>query len=147
MKVWRLVLASAAILVVLYGVVKIFLSVPPAYLVLGGVWLVAPVLIHHGLVSPLVIAVSWAAATSGPGPRPPLPPGRVDPGGAGDGDRDLRDRPAAAASRRARPCCCRTSAPTSGLLLGIIAGATLIAYAVRVARDRTGSRSTGELGH
>ena len=36
------------------------LSVPPPSLVLLGVWLVGALLIQHGVVSPLVVAVGWA---------------------------------------------------------------------------------------
>ena len=58
------------------------------------VWLIAAVLIHHGVLSPLVIAVGCAAATPGSRPRAPLPAGRVDHGRAGDGDRHPDDLPA-----------------------------------------------------
>ena len=86
MKAWRLILAIGGIVLVLYGAGKILLSVPPAYLVLLGAWLVGLLLIQHGLVSPLVVTVSWALRRGGARPRPPLPPGGVDPGG--DGGRD-----------------------------------------------------------
>ncbi len=44
----------------LYGGGRILLSVPPPILVMLGVWMVGALLIQHGVVSPLVVAVGAA---------------------------------------------------------------------------------------
>ena len=60
MKVARIGLAVVGIVLVLYGAGRILSSVPPPLLVLLGVWLVGALLIQHGIVSPLVVAVGVA---------------------------------------------------------------------------------------
>jgi hypothetical protein len=54
----RLVLGILGVLVVLYGIVNLLVHIPIQTLGWVAVWLVAAVIIHHGLVSPAVIAVS-----------------------------------------------------------------------------------------
>jgi hypothetical protein len=55
---WRLVLGVVGVLVVLYGIVNLGVHIPIQTLTWVAVWLVAAVIIHHGVVSPVVIAVS-----------------------------------------------------------------------------------------
>jgi hypothetical protein len=55
---WRLVLGILGVLVVLYGIVNLLVHIPIQALAWVAVWLVAAVIIHHGLISPAVIAVS-----------------------------------------------------------------------------------------
>lgn len=136
MKAARLILAIAGIVVVLYGAGRILLHVPPAHLVLLGTWLIGLLLIQHGIVSPLVVTVGWALRR--------LVPDR--------GRRYLQAGLILAAmvtvvaiwliARRgtqppAKALLLQNYGGNLLLLLGIIAGVTLIAYAVRVARDRT----------
>lgn len=136
MKAWRLILAIVGVMLVLYGAGKIFLSVPPAYLVLLGAWLIGLLLIQHGLVSPLVVTVGWALR-------------RVVPD---RGRRFLQAGLILAAmvsvvaiwliARRgtqppAKALLLQNYSASLLLLLGIIAGVTLVAYAVRVASDRS----------
>ena len=135
MKVARIVLAVVGIVAVLYGAGRILLSVPPPILVVLGAWMVAAVLIQHGIVSPLVVAVSAALRRTVP-------------------DRGRRFLQiglivAAMVTAVAIPLVIRqgTQPPAKALLLqnyaanlalllGLIAVVTLVAYAVRVARDR-----------
>jgi hypothetical protein len=134
-KVARIVLAAAGIVLVLYGAGRILFSVPPPLLAVLGAWMVGALLVQHGLVSPLVVAVGVLLR------------------------RLVRDR-----GRRflqaglivgamvtvvaiplilrqgtqppAKALLLQNYAANVGLLLGLIAGVTLVAYAVRVARDR-----------
>ena len=133
---WRLVLGILGVLVVLYGIVNLVLHVPGQSLVWLAVWVIAAVLIHHGVLSPVVIAVSSLLRRSIP-------------------DRGRRFLQVALITAVpvtviAIPMIYRQgSQPPSkalllqnftanlGLLLGIIAGLSLVGYAIRVARDRS----------
>ena len=136
---WRLVLGILGVLVVLYGVVNLGLHIPMQTLAWVAVWLVAAVIIHQGLVSPIVIGVSSLLR-------------RLIP------DRGRRYLQAALIMAVpvmviAIPMIYRQgSQPPSkalllqnftanlGLLLGIIAALCLVGYAMRVARDRSPTR-------
>ena len=134
MGAWRIILAVLGVLAVLYGIVNLVVHIPGQTLLWVAVWLVAAVLIHHGVLSPVVVAVSSALR-------------RVVP------DRGRRYLQAALITAVpvtviAIPMIYRQgSQPASkamllqnftanlGLLLGIIAGLCLVGYAIRVARD------------
>jgi hypothetical protein len=146
MKAARLILAIAGIVLVLYGAGKIFLSVPPAYLVLLGVWLIGLLLIQHGVISPLVVTVGWGLRRAVPD----------------RGRRFLQAGLILAAMvtvvaiwliirRGTQPPVKALLLQNYGgnllLLLGIIAGVTLIAYAVRVARDRRSDAWASDRDH
>jgi len=136
---WRLVLGILGVLVILYGVVNLGMHIPIQTLAWVAVWLVAAVLIHQGLVSPIVIGVSSLLR-------------RLIP------DRGRRYLQAALiiavpVTVIAIPMIYRQgSQPPSkalllqnftanlGLLLGIIAALCLVGYAMRVARDRSPTR-------
>ena len=133
---WRLILGILGVLGVLYGSVNLLVHAPGQSLVWLAVWLIAAVLIHHGVLSPVVIAVGSLLR-------------RVIP------DRARRYLQVALITAVpvtviAIPMIFRQgSQPPSkalllqnftanlGLLIGIIAGACLIGYAIRVARDRS----------
>jgi hypothetical protein len=59
MRIWRIVLAVIGIGLAVYGLSQLLTQVPPTSLILLGLWLVAAVLIHEGVLSPTVVAVSW----------------------------------------------------------------------------------------
>jgi hypothetical protein len=136
---WRLVLGILGVLVVLYGIVNLLVHIPGQTLVWVAVWLIAAVIIHQGVLSPLVIAVTSLLR-------------RVVP------DRGRRYLQAALimavpVTVIAIPMIYRQgSQPPSkamllqnftanlGLLLGIIGGLCLVGYAIRVARDRSPAR-------
>jgi hypothetical protein len=131
----RSVLAALGLLVLLYGVTNLVVHIPGRLLVWLAVWLVAAVLIHHGLVSPVVVAVSALLRRL-------------------VADRARRYLQAALlvampATVVALPLIHRQdSQPPSkalllqdytanlGLVLGVVATVGLVGYAVRVARDR-----------
>ena len=139
MGVWRLVFGLVGVLVVLYGIVNLLIHIPIQTLAWVAMWLVAAVIIHHGLVSPVVIGVSSLLR-------------RLIP------DRSRRYLQAALimavpVTVIAIPMIYRQgSQPPSkalllqnfsanlGLLLGIIAALCLVGYAIRVARDRSPTR-------
>ena len=57
MKAWRIILAAAGISLGLFGIYRLFTQVPTSSLVALGVWLLAALLIHDGLLSPAVVGV------------------------------------------------------------------------------------------
>ena len=137
---WRLVLGLLGLLVLLYGIVNLLIHVPIQTLGWVAVWLIAAVVIHHGLISPVVVALSSVLR-------------RLIP------DRSRRYLQvglmmAVPVTVIAIPMIYRQgSQPPSkalllqnftanlGLLLGIIAAVSLVGYALRLARD--GSRTRG----
>ncbi len=67
MRFWRGALVAAGVLVLLYGGVRLVSEVPQDLpeLVL---WMVGIVLIHDGLIAPLVVGVGWLLARTVPAP-------------------------------------------------------------------------------
>jgi uncharacterized membrane protein len=137
---WRLVLGILGLVVLLYGMVNLLIHIPIQTLVWVAVWLIAAVVIHHGLVSPVVVSVSSLLRR--------LIPDR------GRLYLQIALIMAVPVTVIAIPMIYRQgSQPPSkalllqnftanlGLLLGIIAAACLVGYAIRVARN--GSRTRG----
>jgi hypothetical protein len=136
MRVWRLVLGVVGIGVGAYGISQLLTQLPRQTLVLLALWLIAALIIHDGLLSPAVVGVGAAL-------RRYIP------------DRGRRYLQfglimAAMVTVIAVPLIYRahTQPPAKALLLqdfGInltvllaaIGGGALIAYAIRVARDRS----------
>jgi uncharacterized membrane protein len=136
---WRLVLGILGLVVLLYGMVNLLIHIPIQTLLWVAVWLIAAVIIHHGLISPVVVSVSSLLRR--------LIPDR--------GRRYLQIAliMAVPITVIAIPMIYRQgSQPHSkamllqnftanlGLLLGIIAALSLVGYAIRVARDASGTR-------
>ena len=132
-----MVLAVAGILLGLFGVGRLVTQVPVPSLVGLAVWLVAALVIHDGIASPLVIAVGALLTRVPPRGRRYLQAGMI----AG-----------AMITVIAVPMIVRQgSQPASKailsqnyggnltLLLGVVAAVSLVAYAVRVARDQARS--------
>ena len=138
MRRWRIVLAVAGILLGLFGVGRLFTQIPGYSLKWLAVWLIAAVIIHDGILSPPVVAVGWLVRHVPPRARRYLQAALIM---------------GAMATVIAVPMIyLRNSQPVSKailnqnyggnltLLLGIIGGLSLLAYAIRVARDQ--SRAT-----
>ena len=136
---WRLVLGLIGLLVLLYGIVNLLIHIPIQTLVWVAVWVIAAVIIHHGLISPIVVSVSSLLRR--------LVPDRAR--------RYLQIAliTAVPVTVIAIPMIYRQgSQPPSkalllqnftanlGVLLGIIAVLSLIGYAMRVARDGSGTQ-------
>ena len=134
---WRIVLAVAGIALGLFGIGRLVTQIPVPSLVGLAVWLIAALVIHDGIASPLVLAVGALVARVPPRGRRYLQAALIM---------------AAMVTVLAVPMIYRRgSQPASKalldqnyggnltLLLGVLAGATLLAYAIRVARSQSGS--------
>ena len=62
MRAWRISLATAGILLGLYGVFRLLTNVGFVELLVLAVWLIGAVVIHDGILSPAVVAVGWFLA-------------------------------------------------------------------------------------
>ena len=136
MRAWRIILVVLGVSVLLYGIVNLGVHIAGPTLVWVAVWLIAAVIIHNGVVSPIVIGVTALLR-------------RLVP------DRGRRYLQAALITGVpltviALPMIYREgSQPPSkamllqnfttnlGLLLGVIAALCLVGYAIRVARNRS----------
>lgn len=140
MRRWRIALGTAGILLGLFGVFRLVTQIPLADDVVLALWLIAAVIIHDGVLTPIVLAVGWAVA-------------RVVPA---RGRRYLQAALIAGvpATVIAIPMIYRRgSQPKSKailqqnyfgnltLLLAIIASLSLLAYAIHVAGDHRRGRS------
>ncbi len=59
MRAWRISLATAGILLGLYGVFRLLTNVGFVELLVLALWLIGAVVIHDGILSPAVVAVGW----------------------------------------------------------------------------------------
>ncbi len=59
MLIWRIVLAALGIAGLLYGISRLFLDVSLGTLTGVGIWLLAMLIIHDGILSPLIIALGF----------------------------------------------------------------------------------------
>ena len=62
MRAWRISLATAGILLGLYGVFRLLTNVGFVELLVLAAWLIGAVVIHDGILSPAVVAVGWFLA-------------------------------------------------------------------------------------
>lgn len=62
MKKWRYLLGTSGIVLIGFGVFRLLTQVPTSALIALGIWLAAAVLIHDGILSPLIVAIGWALA-------------------------------------------------------------------------------------
>jgi hypothetical protein len=141
MRVWRIILAVVGIGAGTYGISQLLTYIPVESLVVLALWLIGALIIHDGLLSPAVVGVGVALRRWVP-------------------DRGRRYLQfglimAAMVTVIAVPMIYRANRepPSKALLLqnfstnltvllAILGGATLVAYAIRVARDRSvGGRS------
>jgi hypothetical protein len=142
-KAWRIIFAASGVLVALYGMVMLVLKVPAGNLLWVVVWLVALVLIHDGILAPAIVGLGWGLRRSVPD----------------RGRRYLQTALIAAAMitvisvpmillRGSQPPAKALLLQNYGLhlllLLGLIGIVTLVAYAVRIARDRAQPDDTRE---
>ena len=58
MKAWRIMLAAAGISLGLFGIYRLVTEIPLSSLAALGVWLLAALLIHDGLLSPAVVGLA-----------------------------------------------------------------------------------------
>lgn len=137
MKAWRIVFAVSGILLGLFGVFRLATEVPVGNLVVLALWMIGAVVVHDGILSPMVVGVGWLVGRAVP-PRAR----RYVQGGLIAGSLItavaipliLRagQEPASKAILR------QNFGGNLTLLLGVVAAGSLALYAVRVARERTG---------
>jgi type IV secretory pathway VirB3-like protein len=58
-RAWRIILAAAGIGLALFGAFRMVTEVPFRSLLFIGIWMVAALIIHDGILSPLVVTVGW----------------------------------------------------------------------------------------
>jgi hypothetical protein len=139
----RLVLGTAGILLGLFGVFRLATQVPVGDLVILAVWLIGALIIHDGILSPIVVGIGATIARFvPPRARRYLQAGLIA---------------AAIVTVIAIPMIYRRgSQPRSKailqqnyganltVLIGVVAAVTLLLYAVRIARDQAATKtSTG----
>ncbi|MGI8459469.1 MAG: hypothetical protein ACR2LI_15345 [Propionibacteriaceae bacterium] len=135
MKAWRIGLATAGVLALLYGAIRLFTQIPVPNLIMVAAWMIGAVIIHDGVLSPLVVAVGWALRRWVPDRgRRHLQAGLII--GAlvtviAVPMIYLRDSQPAIKAILLRPYGANLT-----IILGIVAVLTLAGYAVRVAEDR-----------
>jgi hypothetical protein len=131
---WRIGLTISGVLLGVYGAGRLLTEIPTHSLVLLAAWMIGAIVIHDGIISPVVVTVGWLLRRF----VPSRGRGFVQAGlimGAlvtiiAIPMIHLRDsQPAIKAILR------QNFAGNLTLLLGIIGAASLIAYAIRVARD------------
>lgn len=137
MKAWRIVFAVSGILLGLFGVFRLATEVPVGNLMVLALWMIGAVVVHDGILSPMVVGVGWLVGRAVP-PRAR----RYVQGGLIAGSLItavaipliLRagQEPASKAILR------QNFGGNLTLLLGVVAAVSLALYAVRVARERTG---------
>lgn len=134
MLTWRIILAVSGVLLGLFGVFRLLSETPSPSLVLVAIWLVAAIVIHDGLLSPAVVTVGWFISRV----VPPRARRFLQAGLIMAGIVTVIAVPMIYL-RGSQPAVKAILLQNYGanltLLLAIIAVGTLVAYAIRVARD------------
>jgi hypothetical protein len=134
---WRIGLTISGVLLGVYGAGRLLTEIPTHSLVLLAAWLIGAVIIHDGLVSPVVVGVGWLLHRFVPARgrgylQAWLIMGALVTIIAIPMIHLRNSQPAIKAILR------QNFAGNLSLILGIIGAGTLIAYAIRVARDQSG---------
>jgi len=130
----RLPIGIAGVLLGLFGLFRLLTQEPPFELIMLALWLIGAIVIHDGILSPIVVGVGWAVA-------------RVVPPRA---RRFLQGALIVAAlvtviaipmiyrrdsQPRAKTMLQQNFGGNLTLLIGVIGALSLLAYAIRVAKD------------
>lgn len=62
----RIVVGAAGALLGLFGALRLVTQIPLGHLVVLAIWLIGAVVIHDGILSPLVVGIGWAISRSVP---------------------------------------------------------------------------------
>jgi hypothetical protein len=136
MRRWRIALGTAGMLLGLFGVFRLVTQVPLGDDVVLGVWLVGAVVIHDGVLSPLIIGIGVLLSRVPPRARRYLQAALIV--GAAVTVIALPMIYRRNSQPRQKAILLRNYSGNLAILLGIIAAVTLMLYAVRVARrDQT----------
>jgi len=134
MRRWRQALVAAGVLLLLYGGVRLVAGVPEALPGLA-LWMVGIVVIHDGLLSPLIVGVGWLLArTVPPGGRRYLQAALVVGGLITIIAIPLITRQGT--QPPAKALLLQNYGANLAILLGLVAALNLAAYLVTAARER-----------
>ncbi|HEY5822200.1 MAG TPA: hypothetical protein VIT20_09505 [Propionibacteriaceae bacterium] len=138
---WRIILAIAGGLLGLFGVFRLLTEIPFSSLVLVAIWLAAAIVIHDGLLSPAVVGLGWFLTRVVPPRARRYLQAALIMGGivtviAVPMIYLRGSQPAVKA------LLLQNYGANLALILGLIAVGTLVAYAIKVARDRRATRET-----
>ena len=150
MRTWRVALAVAGILLAVFGALRIVTTVPLGALTILALWMIGAVIVHDGIIAPATVTVGWLLGRFIP------PRGRryVQAFLLSGGLVTIiaiplilrrNTQPASKAILQ------QNYAGNLTVLLGIIAGLSLLAYAMHVAHDHhrkviTGTEPDSESG-
>jgi hypothetical protein len=133
MRTWRIMLGAAGILLGLFGAFRLVTQVPLTDVAILAAWMIGVVVIHDGVLSPLVIAIGTLVARIPPRGRRYVQFALVT------GAVIAVIGVVLAARRGSQPAVkallLRNYALNLAILLGLVGAVSLGAYAVRVARD------------
>ncbi|MEP6697208.1 MAG: hypothetical protein ABJA34_10055 [Pseudonocardiales bacterium] len=138
---WRIAIGTAGVALGLFGVYRLFTQVPLDNLFALARWLIGAVILHDLILSPLVVGAGWAISRVVPSPGR----GFVQAGLIIAGLITVIAIPMIYREDthpRSKAILQQDYSRNLAILLGIIAGVALLAYAARVARDRS-HRSVG----
>ena len=137
MRAWRIGLATAGILLGVYGVFRLVTNVGFVELLVLATWLIGAVVVHDGILSPLVVSVGWFLSRTVPARARRYLQGFLVVGGL----MTIVAIPLIL-RRDTQPVSKAMLQQSYGgnltLLLALAAGLSLLLYAVRVARRTTG---------
>lgn len=146
MLAWRLILAVLGIAGLLYGIGRLFTEISLGTLIGVGTWLIAIVIIHDGIVSPLIIGVGALLDRL----VPPRARSFIQGGLIMAGMVTVIAIPMIIKQGTYPPVKAlleQNYGLNLGILLGLIAALCLVGYAIRVARDPRPERAAAELAH
>jgi hypothetical protein len=136
MKIWRIILAVVGIGIGTYGISQLLTQIPSQMLVLLALWLIGALIIHDGLLSPAVVGVGAALRRYVPDRgRRYLQFGLIMASMVTVIAVPMIYR--AHTQPRVKALLLQDFGINLTVLLAATAGGTLIAYAIRVARDRS----------
>lgn len=144
MKAWRITLMSAGILLGLFGAFRLLTQVSIGDLVILAAWMIGAVVIHDGILSPVVVGVGWFI-----GRRVPPRARRYLQAALIAGGLIIVVAIPLILRRDSKPAVkallLQNYAGNLTVLLAIVAIASLLLYAARVAVDRSrGTASTSD---
>lgn len=140
----RIAFATAGVLLGLFGAVQLLTQVPVGSLVGLALWMIAAVVIHDGILSPLVLAVGWFLSRHvPPRARRYLQGALVAAGLVTVVALPMIVRSRTSDEPAGKALLQQDYAANLAVLLVIVAVASLVLYAVRVARNSRRAVSSG----
>jgi hypothetical protein len=134
MRRWRLGLATAGILLGLFGIFRLLTQIPGTDLVVLACWLVGALVVHDGILSPAVAGIGWAISRV----VPPRARRYVQAGLIVGALITIVAVPMIyreGSQPKSKAILQQNYGGNLTLLLGVVAALTLVGYAVKVARD------------